>query len=1239
MKQSLLTILVLLCALVLASTLTAAQTVTGTISGTIVDSSGAVIAGAVVTLLNERTGDTRKTAANDEGRFVFSAVQPEIYTVKVTVQGFESLEQKSIVLSANENLALGTMAMKPGQLTQTVEVTASGARIETESSNLSGRLTADQISQLQTKGRDVTSLLRLMPGTSYIDDVESVGDGFGTDLPNFNGQRGRSSVTTVDGLNASEPSGSNKVSMTTNQDAIAEVKVLRNNYAAEYGNNGGGMVQIITKNGGQAYHGSAYYFLRNEALNANTYINNASVDPSTHQGLPRPLYRHNIWGLTLGGPVKIPWVYPNRDRKKLFFFYSFEKPHTITPQNTHFVRVPTALERTGDFSQSVNPTLPVFIADPLAPVTATSVCQATPAAPTPGVNYQGACFHDPSRATPSNPTGLNIIPLSRLDPNGLALLNTFPLPNTLATNNYIIQRSLNTPKQSQVIRFDFVLSEKDSFNWKGQWWTSDNEGLQTSGWPSGDANQWGIMSHYLYKDNGMTLGWVHIFTPNVVNEINVGWRHDTEGFIPSAGVPEALSKQTLGYNAPQLFPDNNVLGTIPRATSWGGVSGVPANINWLDRWGLAGQDFIRPSVAQNLSINRGKHQYKVGAYYEDLFNGEAAGGSWSGTFNFSANTSGYTAALGNTGFSYANAAIGSFNSYTETQFRPHADLGIQLLQGYAQDEWKINRQFTLNYGVRIGYHTQAYQRDKLASNFDPALFSSASAQLLWQPACTVAVAPGTACSTGNRRAKNPVTGAISTNLQLVGTFVKGTGNPLDGLALLTDPNTPAGFKDVQPVDIEPRIGFAWDVFGKGKTVIRAMGGVYHAPRVGGGTTGGNLVSNPPFQRSVTINFNNGGATIQNLASLAAQCQTDASNCPALQSPGTVNAVGVSASTPTTYNFSLGIQRDLGFKTVLEATYVGSQSRHLGELRDMNAVPDGARFLPQNRNPFSTTGAIADNFLRPFQGFGSINTVTYTGTSNYNGLQVQVNRWYAHSFQYGLAYTWSKTMDYANDDNGNVFTGRPYRQFNYGPADFDQNQILTIYYLWDIPSLGKVVDNGFVKAVFGNWRLSGISSLVSGKPATVDTAPTYNSGTVAATGQPAITDFTGGSIVARAVQICDPNKAQSGLVGSNGLPVLINRACFVKPTTLGDIGNTGRNTLRLPGVIASDLSLSKSIRLSEKGSLQFRWEAYNLFNHTNFKTIDTSLTFDANGRQTNGNFGAATAVLSPRVMQGSLRVSF
>ena len=544
----------------------------------------------------------------------------------------------------------------------------------------------------------------------------------------------------------------------------------------------------------------------------------------------------------------------------------------------------------------------------------------------------------------------------------------------------------------------------------------------------------------------------------------------------------------------------------------------------------------------------------------------------------------------------------------------------------------MNRRFTLNYGLRMGYHTQWFQRDRLASNFDPALFGAAFATVLFQPFCTSGTpAPGTKCPTANQRAQNPVTGALSTNTNLIGTFVPGVGNPLNGLALMSDPTTPAGFKNVQPIDFEPRVGFAWDVFGRGKTVLRAMGGVYHAPRTGGGTTGGNLVNNFPFLTNITLNNGN-----------ISQLSDPNFVTTAKLSPSSLNGVAVNADTPTTYNFSLGIQQDLGFKTVLEATYVGSQTRHLGERRNINGVPDGARFLdlnPQNQDP--TTGTVkADNFLRPFPGWSTIDVVSYTGNSNYNGLQVQVNRWYAQKFQFGVAYTWSKTMDYANDDSSDVNFPRPYRAFNYGPSDFDQTQIFTSNYIWNLPSLSRFWNNGFIRGVFNGWQLSGITSLVSGKPKSIGTI-TYNCPTGVTCNLPGtvITDFTGGSVNARPNLVCDPNQVPDGATAAGGLPLLVNPACFAKPTTRGDIGNTPRNVLRLPGIITSDLALSKFIHLGERGLLQFRWETYNLFNHTNFKDIDNNLTFDSSGNQTNKSFGTPTSVLAPRVMQGSLRISF
>ena len=255
-----------------------AQTVTGSISGTVTDLTGGVLVGATVTLQSDQTGTTRTATTNEEGRFSFAALKPGVYTLLVEQRGFQRLEKRNAVLSANESLALGDLKLQAGQVSETVTVMSEGTIVETQSSDLTARLTADQLNLISTKGRDVTSLLRLIPGTSNIPDVEAVGNGFGTTLPNFSGQRSRSTVATVDGLNASEPSGSNLLSLTTSLDAIGEVKVLRDNYAAEYGNNGGAMINIVTKGGSRNYAGTAYYFLRNEALNAPSFFNNKGPD-------------------------------------------------------------------------------------------------------------------------------------------------------------------------------------------------------------------------------------------------------------------------------------------------------------------------------------------------------------------------------------------------------------------------------------------------------------------------------------------------------------------------------------------------------------------------------------------------------------------------------------------------------------------------------------------------------------------------------------------------------------------------------------------------------------------------------------------------------------------------------------------------------------------------------------------------------------------------------------------------
>lgn len=1231
-----------------------AQTITGSISGAVMDSSGGMIPGASVTLISEKTGQSRGSTTNSEGRFNFAALQPGNYALKVERQGFQTLEQRGVILSANENLALGDLKLQPGQVSETVSVMSEGAIVERESSDLTARLTADQINLISTKGRDVTSLLRLLPGTSNNDDIEGAGDGFGTDLPNISGQRGRSTVPTIDGLFAGEPSGSNKLSMTINQDAVAEVKVLRNNYGAEYGNNGGAIINIVSKGGGKDYAGSAYYFLRNESLNGSPFFNNKAR-------LPRPLYRHLYPGGNFGGPLPLPrfgeggkfWL-----KDRAYFFFAYEKPHQITPNDPRFVTVPTALERNGDFSQSINSNgLQVFIRDPQNPGTGCSASDTS------------GCFKDASGR-------INVIPQARWNASGVALLNYFPLPNTLGGTggsafNYVFQSPTDVPKRSKVLRFDVKPSDKDTIYWKYQWWTSDNLGTGTSGWPGNDNNRWGINSHYLYKDDGWSANWVRVINSNLVNEFNFGMRHDSEGFIPGDGEIERLQRTALNYTAPQLFPQNNHLGTIPRATNWGGVRGPTngvANINWLDRWGEVGNDYIKPSFADNLSVTHGDHSFKFGAYFERLKNGEAPGGQWSGVFNFAGNDNNYTITLGNTGYAYANALIGNFRNYQESTARPFTNLRLTQVQWYAADQWKMNRRLTINYGVRFGYHSPFEQIDGQGSNFVPSLFDPSKAVALYESACAVAFTPPATCPTASRRARDPITGQLfvlaGPTANLVGAIVPNTGNPNNGLQIGTDPNTPPGFRMTRPVDIEPRLGFAWDLFGHGNTVLRFQAGVYHAPRVGGGTTGGNLVNNQPANRSFSIDFGN----INQLVNLTGT---------AITRPSTVRAVELNSKTPTIYNFTLGVQREIGFKTVLEVSYVGSFARHLGQTVNINDIPDGTKLGTNNISPV-TGSRLPDEFLRPYRGYGDITMVTWAGTSNYNSLQVQANRRYTRGFQAGLAYTYSKSFDYANDDSSDVFFGRPYKAFNYAPSDFDQTHIFTVNYIYDVPAMSRHFgNNGFVSAVLDNWQISGTTSYASGKPKNITTSYSSTAAVISlgqqcpvgssvtattATTQTCtpITDFTGGGINARPFMTCDPVQGDFG-VDSTGTPRAFNVSCFAKPFATGQIGNMPRNAVRLPSIFNNDLAFFKNFKFGEKRALQLRWEIYNIFNHTNFRDVDAGLAYGlvvnnpststpkaacslsnvctTSFQQTNARFGAVTAARTPRVMQASIRFNF
>src|SRR5262249_12136067 len=332
-----------------------AQTVTGAVSGTIVDGSGDAVAGATVRLINERTNDARVLTTNESGDFRFTTVLPGTYTIKVEQKGFSAFERRGNVLTANEHLAVGELAMKVGELSETVTTVAEGTPVQTESTEHSALLSSKQLELISQRGRDVTTLLKILPGVSYGGESESLGGGFGSGIPNIQGGRNTWNTLNVDGVRGNDLGSPNIFSSSINFDAIGEVKVLLNSFQAEYASNASASVNIVTKSGSSKYHGSGYWYKRHEMFNANNFFNNASVVTSPLTGVtstvPKPRYRYSTLGATVGGPVWLPKV-GDKIKDKLFFFYSFEDSQTLNPQVLRQATVPTELERNGDFSQT-----------------------------------------------------------------------------------------------------------------------------------------------------------------------------------------------------------------------------------------------------------------------------------------------------------------------------------------------------------------------------------------------------------------------------------------------------------------------------------------------------------------------------------------------------------------------------------------------------------------------------------------------------------------------------------------------------------------------------------------------------------------------------------------------------------------------------------------------------------------------------------------------------------------------
>jgi hypothetical protein len=676
-----------------------------------------------------------------------------------------------------------------------------------------------------------------------------------------------------------------------------------------------------------------------------------------------------------------------------------------------------------------------------------------------------------------------------------------------------------------------------------------------------------------------------------------------------------VAKVTLGaggFNLPSLYAGVNPLNLFP-TTSFGGTD--PANYGWDSRFPFADKVHTY-SATDNVTWVWRNHTFKFGvdaqtdAYLQANHNRV-------GTFNTSVNSSNPN----DSNWGYANALMGVLNQYSQDTQLLNYDPRTNALEWYYQDSWKVNNQLVLDLGVRNSWDMA--QRLHAGNNFVPSAYNVAQASALYQ------------YSANGKNAMDPTTGVSTYPKAYVGLFVPNTGNLNNGIVYVNTPGYPQGTTYGDGLIWAPRVGFAYSV--TPKTVVRGGFGLFYNVRARSGQEG-DLTNNAPTTNGPTQYYSS--TNPNNTYGAGYYAASGISN---LSGPFSVShAIPLHAKIPYTEQASIGVQHQFPAAVVLDVAYVGTFTKHASDYTNINEVPYGAEFLFSHQ---SSGGTLPDNFFRPYPGLSTINMQYFNLTSNYNSLQVSATRRFNKGLEFGLAWTYSKNMDYTDSYNGSVAVYQNLRAWNYGPAATDQRHQININYQWSIPKASHLWNNFATREIMDGWMLSGLVQLGTGLPGTIGTSLSTS------------TNVTGGGDGSRAVLLCDPVHGAKKTFYS-----WFNTSCAV-PAIAGSIGtaanpsgtqaSTGAGNwspkinFYQPGYPNFNTALFKDWPFWEgKATARLRVETYNTFNHAEFNGVNATApynTSDQNQSTTNpllaSTYGQKTGTASPRYMQLALRISF
>jgi len=1209
--------LLALCAtLLMAAVGTYGQATSGSISGTVTDPSGAAIQGATVTLTNTDLNHLERTlTTNSAGFYTATSLPLGTYTVTVSDAGFKTASVTKLVLHVSDALTVNR-ALATGSASETVTVTADEARVNLEDATSAGLINSTQINELVMSTRNYESLLNLQPGAVYGGSTNQLARGpVGVDgassTVNFsiNGGRSTSNNWTIDGADNLDRGANLTLYTYPSPDAIAEFKTLRGQYSAEFGRNASGQIDVVTKSGTNAIHGGAYEYLRNDTFDANGYVND-------FLGTKIAPYRYNDYGFFFGGPVYIPKVYDGRN--KTFFFVSEDFLRQVTYNSNVQALVPMQSERNGDFTQSGVKVGSTWTTGPV------NVCTAYTTNTTTQVN---TCTAVGTQVTGYSPTAqaylkdvYSKIPLPQsaydlahnLDPH--TLLSSF---RNVINNDDTVVRIDQQFGQKLSVFYRYLHDTLPEYLSQGQFGTAS---------PIPGANPTSVVNP---GTQHLAHG-TYVFNPTFL--LNAGYAFSNGNIVST---PAGFLASSLSPDIQVPLPYPNTVDLIP-AVSVSGMSALSGSLAYTDH-GTNHQAF------GNVTKTLRTHTLVAGVSYSHYQKLENNTTGTNGSFGFGVDTqfanvtepTNYASGTYGEAQAFANFLTGNANSgYSQLSKDPVTDIKSALYEGFVQDNWKVTPRLTLNLGVRYEYYGQPWDARGQLSNFDPAKYSASAAPTIATTGliCFTATCSQTGSNAGLSTSPNGSADYAGINY-INGMIFNGPSSANNNQA------SPFGNKvgTAQNTNFAPRLGFAFDVFGDGKTALRGgYGWAYDDAEVSYYET--TVFDNPPAVATYSVSQTSfdspaGGA-------LTALSTT----------PGRIQAVPLHYKTPYVQQYSLDLQQQITPTLILDVGYFGDHGTHLLGAEEINQPVPGAwagKVQPSNSGSacvdpdtgkqsfLNSTCDRVLNQIKPYLGYFAIDAMQSIFSSNYNSLQVKATKHFKGKTYIDANYTWSRDLTNAPADYSGFIQNIYNVNGDYGRASDDRNNVLNLDGVYELPWYRE--QKNLTGRLIGGWEVSAIYSINSGLPLTISASsaysPSYNlpgTGTSVFNGKTStgyITDNAGLSVLGntnaglRPNQVGDPNSGNGIKIHNktylNSLWFYTGAFAATDPNNTNTPGTAKRGTIQGPGFNQLDLGVFRNFRIYNRLNFQFRAEAYNAPNHTNVNSIVTSIGSSANFGQVNG----------------------